>query len=303
MHQDFDPRDLEPMPPHRERRSRGLPFKLPNLSIGIAPIAVAATAVLGFGGIVWWALGQNGKTADSGEQPPVIKADGADTRRKPSDPGGLVVPNQDKFVLNQSGANPQSVERLLPGPEAPLPKSVLPPPPQAAAPAGVSPGVAPVAGAAVGAGVAAFAAGAPAAPLPPIASGPALAGTTQPAPRAVSTQQSAAPTQTAALPPPKPAAAAPMGAPAAVHAPALGSGFRVQLAAVRNLEAAATEWARMQKNFPELAALKMTAIPVAIEGRAPFVRVQAGPLPSIDAAQKICADLKARSQGCLVVRP
>lgn len=59
----------------------------------------------------------------------------------------------------------------------------------------------------------------------------------------------------------------------------------------------------MQKNFPELAALKMTAIPVEIEGRAPFVRVQAGPLPSIDAAQKICADLKARSQGCLVVRP
>ena len=64
MHQDFDPRDLEPMPPHRERRSRGLPFKLPNISVGIAPIAVAATAVLGFGGIVWWALGQNGKTAD-----------------------------------------------------------------------------------------------------------------------------------------------------------------------------------------------------------------------------------------------
>lgn len=303
MHQDFDPRDLEPMPPHRERRSRGLPFKLPNISVGIAPIAVAATAVLGFGGIVWWALGQNGKIADSGDQPPVIKADGADTRRKPSDPGGLVVPNQDKFVLNQSGANPQSVERLLPGPEAPLPKSVLPPPPQAAAPTGVSPGAAAVAGALVGAGVGAGAAAlATAAPPPPVAGGPAVAGTTQPAPRVVSTQPAAAPTQTAVLPPPRPAAP-PTAAPAAAQASAMGAGFRVQLAAVRNAEVAATEWARMQKNFPELASLRMTAIPVEIEGRAPFVRLQAGPLPSIDVAQKICADLKARSQGCLVVRP
>jgi len=298
MHQDFDPRDLEPMPPHRERRSRGLPFKLPSLSIGIAPIAVAATAVLGFGGIVWWALGQNGKTADSGEQPPVIKADGTDTRRKPSDPGGLVVPNQDKFVLNQPGTNPQSVERLLPGPEAPLPKTLLPPP-QAVAPAGVTLGMAAVAGAAVGAGAAALAA-APAAPPPPVASGPAVPGTTQPAPRAVSTQPG---TQTAALPPPKPAATAPVGTPAAVQAPALGTGFRVQLAAVRNAEVAATEWSRMQRNNPELASLKMIAIPVEIEGRAPFVRIQAGPFASIDAAQKICAELKARSQGCLVVRP
>jgi len=57
MHQDFDPRDLEPMPPHRERRSRGLPFSLPSFSVGLAPIAVAATAIIGFGGIVWWALG------------------------------------------------------------------------------------------------------------------------------------------------------------------------------------------------------------------------------------------------------
>jgi hypothetical protein len=287
MHQDFDPRDLEPMPPHRERRSRGLPFKLPSFSVGIAPIAVAATAVLGFGGIVWWALGQNGKTADSGDQPPVIKADGSDIRRKPSDPGGLVVPNQDKFVLNQSGANPQSVERLLPGPEAPLPKSALPPPPVAAqAPVG-----------AIAQGPAGLVA-----PPPPVASGPAVAGTTQPAPRAVSTQPATS-TQTAVLPPPNPATPAPMGAPATAQSSAMGAGFRVQLAAVRNSEVAAAEWTRMQRNFPELASLRMTAVPVDIEGRPPFVRIQAGPFPSLAAAQKICADLKARSQGCLVVRP
>ncbi|MFY7959208.1 MAG: SPOR domain-containing protein, partial [Elsteraceae bacterium] len=154
-----------------------------------------------------------------------------------------------------------------------------------------------------GAGVAALAAAPPAAPPPPVAGGPAVAATTQPAPRAVSTQP-AAPTQTAALPPPpRPAATAPVGAPASAQASALGAGFRVQLAAVRNAEVAATEWARMQRNFPELASLRMTAIPVEIEGRAPFVRIQAGPFSTIDAAQKICADLKARSQGCLVVRP
>ena len=294
MHQDFDPRDLEPMPPARERRGRGLPVSLPKIPGGMAPIAVAATAIIGFGGIVWWALGQGGKTADSGDAPPVIKADGSATRRKPDDPGGLVVPNQDKFVLNQSGANPQAVERLLPGPEAPLPKSALPAPAQPVAPALVAGAVA---GAAVGAGVAALT---PGAPPPPVASSAAPSTATQPQPRPVSTQP---PTQTAALPPPKPAAAAPIGAPAAVQAPALGAGFRVQLAAVRNAEVAATEWARMQKAHPELASLRMTAIPVEIEGRAPFVRLQAGPFTSIDAAQKICADLKQRSQGCLVVRP
>jgi hypothetical protein len=289
MHQDFDPRDLEPMPPSREKRGRGLPFSLPKLPGGMAPIAVAATAIIGFGGIVWWALGQGDKTADSGGAPPVIKADESASRRKPDNPGGLVVPNQDKFVLNQSGANPQAVERLLPGPEAPMPKTALPPP----APSNqLTPGMAAagvVAGVAAGTVVAA--------PPPPVASGAAPASTVQPQPRAVSTQ-------TAVAPPPRPAAAAPIGAPAAVQAPALAaSGFRVQLAAVRNAEVAATEWSRMQKNHPELAPLRMTAVPVEIDGRAPFVRLQAGPFPSLDAAQKICADLKARNQGCLVVRP
>ena len=300
MHQDFDPRDLEPMPPSREKRGRGLPFSLPKLPSGMAPIAVAATAIIGFGGIVWWALGQGDKTADSGGAPPVIKADESASRRKPDNPGGLVVPNQDKFVLNQSGANPQAVERLLPGPEAPMPKSALPPP---APPNQLTPGMAAAGVASAGVAAAGVVAGVAAgtmvaAPPPPVASGTAPASTVQPQPRPVSS------TQTAVAPPPRPAAGAPIGAPAAVQAPALAaSGFRVQLAAVRNAEVAATEWSRMQKNHPELASLRMTAVSVEIDGRAPFVRLQAGPLPSIDAAQKICADLKSRNQGCLVVRP
>jgi len=53
---------------------------------------------------------------------PLIRADTDPIKVKPGDPGGMDIPNRDRFVLNPTGTMP--VERLLPPPETPLPRPV-----------------------------------------------------------------------------------------------------------------------------------------------------------------------------------
>lgn len=56
----------------------------------------------------------------------IVEADKTPIKEKPLDPGGMQFPNQDKTVFNTfSGAanSPAKVERVLPAPEEPLPKS------------------------------------------------------------------------------------------------------------------------------------------------------------------------------------
>lgn len=105
----------EPPPQGPQRRSRML------------PLLVAVLALAGFGAIVWYAY-----TWGTGEVPPeqlpVVTAerDLSDVKEKPEEPGGMEVPHQDTDLLNQrSGADEaegeETVERLLPRPEAPQP--------------------------------------------------------------------------------------------------------------------------------------------------------------------------------------
>lgn len=77
----------------------------------------------------------------------------------------------------------------------------------------------------------------------------------------------------------------------------------MQLAAVRSQDAAAAEWAKLQKANPELGPLQLNVVQVELPDKGTFYRVQAGPLSDQGSADQLCGALKARSQGCIVVHP
>jgi cell division septation protein DedD len=101
-------------------------------------------------------------------------------------------------------------------------------------------------------------------------------------------------------------AAAPQQAatPAAAPPPAAKGGYRVQLGALRSEGAAKEEWARLKQRHGDLlgglgAAMSRTEIPE----KGTFWRIQAGPIADASKAEHVCADLKKRGVGCILVRP
>ena len=85
----------------------------------IAPLA-GVLLLAGFGALVWFAY-QWGLDSGYRDEVPVVRADAGEIKTKPENPGGLVVPDQDKLVLNPPEVSEdQPVERLLSEPEAPL---------------------------------------------------------------------------------------------------------------------------------------------------------------------------------------
>ncbi len=121
MQQDFDPRDLEPTLPSEEPKGRRW-----------LPATIALVALGGFSGIVWYAYNQGANTATGGAVP-LVQADAGPLKARPSDPGGMEVPNQDKLILNGQAVD-TAAGRVLPPPEAPLAKPSVPPVMAATAP-------------------------------------------------------------------------------------------------------------------------------------------------------------------------
>lgn len=275
-------------------------------------------AVIAVGAIVAAGLHFVGGRKGAGLGVPVIKADDRPIKTRPDDRGGMQVPNQDKLVyerMDSAGESEPRVERLLPQPEAAKapPKTIsVPPlsaePPPANIPPAVAsrpapippkPGEPPAPKTAPAAKVAAqpMEAG----PIPPAAvpvppayqpvqeRAPASAQPEHMAPAVVAQAPRVVP------PPPAPAPAA------SAKAPASGE-FVVQLGAVRAADQADKEWLRIQKaNADLLGALKPDIVRVELEGKGTFWRVRAAPL-SEQAARQLCAELTARSQGCIVAR-
>lgn len=277
-------------------------------------------AVIAVGAIVAAGLHFVGGRKGAGLGVPVIKADDRPIKTRPDDRGGMQVPNQDKLVyerMDSAGDSEPKVERLLPQPESAKapPKTIAVPPlsaePPAAnvppanippanaqrpAPIPAKPGEPPAPKTAPAARVAAQPM--EAAPIPP-ATQPAVPPAYQPVQeRAPAQPEHMAPAVVAKAPPP-----APVPAPAAQPAKAPASGeFVVQLGAVRAADLADKEWARIQKaNADLLGALKPDIVRVELEGKGTFWRVRAAPL-SEQAARQLCAELTARSQGCIVAR-
>ena len=99
----------------------------------IASLVVLVT-LGGFAGVMWNAYNQGQQTQGDGVVP-LIQAENTPVKVRPEQPGGMDVPNQDKLIydrLTPGQMPPNTIERLLPPPEAPVAR---PQPPQPAVPA------------------------------------------------------------------------------------------------------------------------------------------------------------------------
>ena len=88
--------------------------------------------------------------------------------------------------------------------------------------------------------------------------------------------------------------------PAPATAPSSGS-FMIQLVAL-SLDQTEAVWRQLQEAHPHLLGeLPLSVETAEVQGKT-YHRVQAGPFPDRAPAEAVCAQLKARKQGCLVVR-
>jgi hypothetical protein len=233
----------------------------------------------------WWYLHTHGGTI--GGPIPLIRAETGATKIKPTDAGGEAVPYGDQTAYDMKAGAAQ-VEHLLPPPETPLPKPVADPnapPPTREIPPSL-----------------------PAQPPKEVAVASAQAPPVVVKPP-VLPEQAPQPTPAAVpLPPPKPTPLAPAPAqavaPKPTAPPPIGTGeYRVQVAATRDEASGKSEYERMQRAHPELlSGLSAIVVRADLGARGVFWRVQAGPIADKAKAEKLCADLKAVSVGCSVVK-
>jgi hypothetical protein len=257
----------------------------------------AFAAIVGFGSLIAFYFVQNRDGHLDPASIPIVRADGRPMKVRPENPGGIEVPFQnteiyDRVAQQAAGAgtgaarSAQGGERLMPGPEAPLPRPQPPPAPTPAIPAAPEIVVPPDAVVVAPPRVAS---------VPPANLSAQAAPTPQPAP--------ASPPQVAAAPRQTPPTATPQAVPSvAAPSPSTG-GARIQLASVRDTAAAQREWARVSRQYADLLGqLTPQYIPADLGDRGVFIRVQAGPFASPEAAKTVCDALRARGAGCNVVR-
>ncbi|HYM01932.1 MAG TPA: SPOR domain-containing protein [Stellaceae bacterium] len=266
--------DLGPTEPDQPRErifGRRRPWRGVMLAVWLLAMAGAAAGI-------WIVYRDTTRIPVPGEVP-LIKADKEPPRKRPTDPGGMAIPDQDKLVYTPSKPEPKT-EQLLPPPETPLPRPQAQPAERPAEPP-------------------AAIASPPAAPAPdqptPTVSAPAQAAAASPLviPKAVPEPP---------VPPAPPRAAAPP--PANPTAAQGGAGYRLQLGSVRTPEGAKHEWEHLKRtNGDVLGALGFAAQRVDLGDRGVFYRIQAGPVADEATAERNCAELKRRSIGCIIVKP
>ena len=111
-------------------------------------VAFVAALVLGGSAAGVWAAWRVMAHHGDGGAVPLIRADLRPVKVPPTNPGGMTVPDQDKYILNRGPLKEPRVEQLLPPPETPLPRPVPSEPavteaaPAAPPPVAVSPNIA-----------------------------------------------------------------------------------------------------------------------------------------------------------------
>ncbi|MGL5362474.1 MAG: hypothetical protein ACRDBH_06310, partial [Bosea sp. (in: a-proteobacteria)] len=91
----------------------------PRSGLGKGFIVAGSLLALGFVGIVGaFSFGGGGKTADG--QPPMIKADAGPTKVAPANPGGTVVPDQNKQIYERAGDTKPADAKMVNREEQPV---------------------------------------------------------------------------------------------------------------------------------------------------------------------------------------
>ena len=245
-----DPRDEEADPPPRR----------------VLRIVGALLIMALFAGGLWFAYVEGARHmagAGGSSDIPLIRADTRPMKVKPTEPGGMPIPDRDMLIYGQ---NRPMVEHLLPPPEQPM---ALPAPPVPKPVVSASPD-------------------APTTPAP--STGAPGSGTP-----AAATQ----PEQSAGLPPTNPH---PMPSKPAEE-PGTAGGVRLQLGAVRSEGVAREEWARIKRSNPDLLGrLTAVAIRADLGDKGIYYRIQAGPVGDPATAERLCGELRQRHLPCIIVR-
>ena len=250
---------------------------------------VVLVLILAGGGWAGWMYVQDQDAEDMANagSAPMILAPKFELKEKPSDPGGMKVPDRDKLVYDRMAGDQGSggagqVERLLPPPETPIePPKAMPKPLEPKTVVEAAPVPAPP----------------PAAPSATSSVAPSLPKTVvkaQPVPKPV-----AVPVKE------KPAPASAASAPTATKATGkAGQGYMIQLSAVRNEANAKSEWARLVKKHADvLAGLELVIQRADLGAKGVFYRVRGGWFANRGEAKAICNELAKRNVGCLIAKP
>jgi len=282
-----EPAEQEPVTVRREAAPR---TKKRSLIWFFTPI-VAVPAVILIA--LFYYLGIEMQGAGVQDSAVLIEAPTDPAKVKPTEEGGLAVPDQDKLIYNEidpEDSQPET-EQLLPPPEEPQVPPTMSTDTAEAAPA--------PAGETTSSGLPA----APAVELPGAeGTGAEPAAEAAPAPDAAPAESET----TAETPAASETAAAPAeAAPAATQTAAIpADAYRIQLAALKSEAAASEAWTKLQKQYPDLlASLQPIIEKVDLGASGIFYRIQGGPLDSRNLAQDLCGKLNQRGQQCIVVRP
>lgn len=255
-------------------------------------VLAAIVILAAFGGFVLYSyFGDASEPGDQLGALPVLRADIESGKQRPEDPGGMEVPYQDRVVLNdlEEGSEGGRVERLLPPPESPnLPAgseslTELPA-------LGVSEKAETIEDLLTQDGM-------PAADSPAVPGDEAVVEEAQGVAENEEQQVATLAIKEApkSVPEPEESGVAP--------AAGVENAFVVQLASVKEKGRIAVEWRKLQEKHPDLLGGKDYLIQeVKIENQGTFYRLQTGKFSSRGEADNLCADLKARSQHCIVVK-
>jgi len=255
-------------------------------------ILIAAVVIVG----VAWAMSESYfDPVEDNKTVPMIAADLTPVKVRPEEPGGVDVPDRDKYVYKSLTEEEPQAEQLLPPPEEPMERptvevvEMVAPPPAEETIETVEEDT----------------------PEPPPPAELAVDKLKELAevlkPRGAQTVPE--PTKQEAAAPETPKAVRPLdpelisAAPLQTNAVSATAGsFLVQIGAAKNEASANGDIARLAKKYPDiLAGLSGVVTRVDLGAKGVWYRMQVGPFASRGEANAVCGQLKAVDLGCFVV--